>query len=103
MAYCVQDVVYLPKLFGKYNAKLANAVFLDATISTSLSTTGSQNIWAYRVVEASAERVVLSQSEDFDNKRMDMKKGGQMTTSYPRPCFYYFFIPQTTNSYPKGV
>ena len=25
---------------------------------------------------------------------------GQMTTSYPRPCFYHIFIPQTTESYP---
>ena len=73
--YCVQDVVYLPKLFDKYNAKLANAVRLDPTITTSLSTTGSQNVWAYRVIESSAERVALSQREDFDSKRMDMKKG----------------------------
>lgn len=73
--YCVQDVVYLPKLFDKYNGKLGNAVCLDATRSILLSATGSQNIWAYRVIEASAERVALSQREDFDNKKMDMKKG----------------------------
>lgn len=73
--YCVQDVIYLPKLFAKYNAKLGNAVCLDATSSISLDATGSQNVWAYRVIEASTDRVALSQREDFDNKRMDMKKG----------------------------
>lgn len=65
--YCVQDVVYLPKL--------GNTVCLDATSSVLLDVTGSQNIWAYRVIEASADRVALSQWEGFDNKRMDMKKG----------------------------
>ena len=25
---------------------------------------------------------------------------GQITTSYPKPCVYYIFIPQTTESYP---
>ena len=25
---------------------------------------------------------------------------GQITTSYLRPCVYYIFIPQTTESYP---
>lgn len=73
--YCVQDVAYLPKLFDKYNTKLGNAVCLDATSSLSLSATESQNSWAHRVIEASADRVALSQREDFDNKRMDMKKG----------------------------
>ena len=73
--YCVQDVVYLPKLFDKYNGKLGDAVCLDATSSILLNATGSQNLWAYRVIKASVERVVLSQREDFDNKRMDMKKG----------------------------
>ena len=73
--YCVQDVAYMPKLFDKYNAMLGNAVCLDATNSISLDATGSQNIWAYRVIEASADRVTLSQRADFDNKRMDMKKG----------------------------
>lgn len=73
--YCVQDVVYLPKLFDKYNGKLGNTVCLDATSSVLLDATGSQDIWAYRVIEASADRVALSQWEGFDNKRMDMKKG----------------------------
>lgn len=73
--YCVQDVAYLPKLFDKYNGKLGNAVCLDATNSILLDATGSQNVWAYRVIEASADRVVLSQWEHFDNKKMDMKKG----------------------------
>lgn len=73
--YCVQDVAYLPKLFDKYNAKLGNAVCLDATNSMLLDATGSQNAWAYRVIEASAGRVALSQRADFDNKKMDMKKG----------------------------
>ena len=73
--YCVQDVFYLPKLFDRYNGKLGNAVCLDATSSISLDATGSQNVWANRVIEASADRVVLSQWEHFDNKRMDMKKG----------------------------
>lgn len=73
--YCVQDVAYLPKLLDKYNGKLGNAVCLDATNSISLSATGSQNIWAYRVIEASVERVALSQRANFDNKKMDMKKG----------------------------
>lgn len=58
--YCVQDVVYLPRLFDKYNSKLGNAVCLDATRSILLDATGSQNVWAYRVIEASAERVALS-------------------------------------------
>ena len=73
--YCVQDVVYLPKLFDKYNGKLGNAVCLDATNSISLQASGNQNIWAYRVIEASADRVMLSQWAHFDNKKMDMKKG----------------------------
>lgn len=73
--YCVQDVVYLPKLFDKYNTKLGNAVCLVATTSVFFDATGSQNVWAYRVIEASADRVALSQWEGFDNKRMDMKKG----------------------------
>ena len=73
--YCVQDVAYLPHLFDKYNGKLGNAVCLDATNSVSLDATGKQNIWGYRVIEASADRVTLSQRADFDNKRMDMTKG----------------------------
>lgn len=75
MEYCVQDVAYLPRLFEKYYGKLGNAVCLDAGNSVLLEASGSQNVWAYRVVEASVERVRLSQREDFDGRRMDMKKG----------------------------
>ena len=61
LAYCVQDVVYLPSLFDKYNAKLRNAFCLDTVRSITLGANGSQKIWAYRVTEESTERVALSQ------------------------------------------
>ena len=36
-----------------------------------------------------------------DGAEMEKGGAGQITTSYPKPCVYYNFIPQTTESYPS--
>jgi exonuclease 3'-5' domain-containing protein 1 len=55
MQYCVQDVQFMPELWHLYNSKMADEV-----------------TWKVKVLEASKERVALSQTSTFNGKGKHM-------------------------------